>query len=198
MTTNKEIIGLNLENCFLVQRWQRPWLLWIRLGGRQTIDKSIFWYFMITSCGTVVAMMLFLILLFTAFKANDNLRVIQLNEEVCDHWPYGIDIKKNYLSVCQVALMLGFGLLCFDPTEDPALCVASACLVQLFFTGAFTFYLLESKLSNYKIINRKTHCHRGHGSISFRASFVSHFCAFCFLVFEGRLLSNLQLVKTFS
>ena len=33
-------------------------------------------------CGTVVAMMLFLILLFTAFKANDNLRVIQLNEEV--------------------------------------------------------------------------------------------------------------------
>ena len=155
---------------------------------------------MITSCGTVVAMMLFLILLFTAFKANDNLRVIQLNEEVCDgdHWPYGINIKKNYLSVCQVALMLGFGLLCFDPTEDPALCVASACLVQLFFTGAFTFYLLESKLSNYKIINRKTHCHRGHGSISFRASFVSHFCAFCFLVFEGRLLCNLQLVKTFS
>ena len=33
-------------------------------------------------CGSVVAMMLFLILLFTAFKANDNLRVIQLNEEV--------------------------------------------------------------------------------------------------------------------
>ena len=160
MTTNKEIIGLNLENCFLVQRWQRPWLLWIRLGGRQTIDKSIFWYFMITSCGTVVAMMLFLILLFTAFKANDNLRVIQLNEEVCDHWPYGIDIKKNYLSVCQVALMLGFGLLCFDPTEDPALCVASACLVQLFFTGAFTFYLLESKLSNYKIpLSQRTWIH---------------------------------------
>ena len=33
-------------------------------------------------CGSVVAMMFFLILLFTAFKANDNLRVIQLNEEV--------------------------------------------------------------------------------------------------------------------
>ena len=33
-------------------------------------------------CGSVVVMMLFLILLFTAFKANDNLRVIQLNEEV--------------------------------------------------------------------------------------------------------------------
>ena len=45
----------------------------------------------------------------------------------------------------QVALLLGFGLLCFDPTEEPGLCVASACLVHLFFTGAFTFYLLESK-----------------------------------------------------
>ena len=121
MTTNKEIIGLNLENCFLVQRWQRPWLLWIRLGGRQTIDKSIFWYFMITSCGTVVAMMLFLILLFTAFKANDNLRVIQLNEEVCDgdHWPYGINIKKELfigLPGCPNAWLWSF---VFRPNRRP-------------------------------------------------------------------------------
>ena len=44
--------------------------------------RTILTIMMMIRCGSVVAMMLFLILLFTAFKANDNLRVIQLNEEV--------------------------------------------------------------------------------------------------------------------
>ena len=42
--------------------------------------------------------------------------------------------------------MFGFGVLCFDPTDNPSLCVASACLVHLLFTGVFVFYLLESEL----------------------------------------------------
>ena len=91
---------------FNLQRWPRQWLLWIRLGRRHISYESIYWSnhhiidwnmtlsylssFMtftttttiLVRCGSVVAMMLFLILLFTAFKANDNLRVIQLNEEV--------------------------------------------------------------------------------------------------------------------
>ena len=41
--------------------------------------------------------------------------------------------------------MFGFGVLCFDPTDNPSLCVASACLVHLLFTGVFVFYLLESE-----------------------------------------------------
>ena len=97
----------------------------------------------------MVAMMLFLILLFTVFKANDNLRVIQLNEEVY----HLTNQKKRFLLhsyfqsyvVHQVALMFGFGVLCFDPTDNPSLCVASACLVHLLFTGVFVFYLLESE-----------------------------------------------------
>ena len=57
--------------------------------------------------------------------------------------------RKDILYVLhQVALLLGFGLLCFDPTGEPELCVASACLVHLAFTAAFTFYLLESKCLN--------------------------------------------------
>ena len=96
----------------------------------------------------MVAMMFFLILLFTAFKANDNLRVIQLNEEVY-HLPnqkkrFFVSYSQSYV-VPQVALMFGFGVLCFDPTDNPSLCVASACLVHLLFTGVFVFYLLESE-----------------------------------------------------
>ena len=92
----------------------------------------------------MVAMMLFLILLFTAFKANDNLRVIQLNEEVYHKKRFFVSYFQSYV-VHQVALMFGFGVLCFDPTDNPSLCVASACLVHLLFTGAFVFYLLESE-----------------------------------------------------